>query len=231
MSHAITFRSGVAATGPSHARPRRVDSGASRQFPGRAVAGSRGTPRKRRPTPISPPGSSGARRSSSRSSSTATSSVSSGSSRATSATRRRRTRTQEVFLKLYSALDSSTSRYRFDVGVPDRRERRDRTFAAAEDPRHPAGAPRGRRVGPPVDRSCRRQSRPARGASPGCVSGKPSTSRRSLPGRLPGADQPPPSRGAGLRRDRRAEGMPRDGQEQALPCPPGPARSLPKGTV
>ncbi|MBK9965941.1 MAG: sigma-70 family RNA polymerase sigma factor [Holophagales bacterium] len=136
--------------------------------------------------------------------------------------------TQEVFFKIYSALDSYDPKYRFstwafriagNAAIDHLRRRRIRAIPLqfpADDESE------GRKIDPvdgkpdPLEELSRTRLREALDLA-----------IERLPRRLPGADQPPTLRRAPLRGDRRAEGdASRYGQEQALSSPAGPPRSF-----
>src|ERR1035437_6390348 len=136
--------------------------------------------------------------------------------------------TQEVFLKVYSALDDFDPRYKFSTwlfriggnAAIDHIRRRKARPASLAPPPHRAGR------GAP-DRPPRPAARPARGPLPRTAPAGAGRGDRPAPGRLPRADQPPSLWRAALRGDRRAEGdAPRDREKQALPGPADPPRSF-----
>src|ERR1039457_7066963 len=118
--------------------------------------------------------------------------------------------TQDVFIKVYGALDSFDPRFKFstwlfriagDAAIDQLRGRRVRLLPLARPP--PARAPsrrkwRGARRGSPRD-----APEPPRGAHPPAASRGPLGGHRPSARRLPPAHQPSPLRRDGLPRDRR----------------------------
>ena len=139
--------------------------------------------------------------------------------------------TQEVFLKIYGALDSFDPRYRFstwlfriagNAAIDHLRRRRGRVISLdlPPDEEGDSRAIDPRDHGPdPLEDLTRRRLRQAI-----------DDGDREAPRGLPRAAQSPALRRASLRGDRRAEALTsRNGQEQALPRATGPARSFASG--